>query len=719
MNRGHRPQIWIAACLGLGLGWAAEADAQVIIVDNLDAGFVVTSGTWSTSNTVSGFYGTNYHFSAATGGGPATGAVEWRPNLPVSGEYDVYVYYPASTARPDDATYVVHHAGANTSVVVNQQINGGTWVPLGRFLLLTGPTRRVSLSNQASSGNVIADAVRFVSVANPPLFINAEFSALGGLNVDGRSASLADIDGDGDLDLFFQGAGTAHRLLRNEFMESGSLTFTNITSMIPTADLGPSWSAGWADYDGDGDVDVFVGQSNLGPAGDLLRNDGAAGFSNQSIATGLNDPGFHQNVAWCDIDNDGDLDLILAMEGPELHEIYLQGPPLSFTAVGAAVGFQQPVGTKAYGMAIGDTDGDGDMDIYISTCRSDNNIRNNFYKNQLIETGVLSFIDIADVNGTQFMQNSYHAEFVDFDDDGDLDLLMAGADGQLTKVFRNNGGNQFTDVDTLLGHPLLDNQGGDYNGGRAVDYDHDGDLDLFFHDQRIANGKNQARRLFRNDGNWQFTDVTVEVGLHFANEGAYDSAWGDLDRDGDMDLVAATGSASPERVFLNGASGNGNHWSQIRLVGPAHNTTGVGAALYATIHFATPGQRTLRREANTSAGTFNQSDLPVHFGLGSAERIDALRIVWPNGTVQHLCDLAVDQYRTIHWPQPGDFDANGVVDWTDVAAFGDCLGGPAGDPTPDAAACHDACLGVFDGDHDGDVDLADWQILVLMVDIGA
>ncbi|MCB9865601.1 MAG: VCBS repeat-containing protein [Phycisphaerales bacterium] len=686
---------------------APLAMAQITIVDDSDAGFTVLNGAWATSSTVAGYYGVDYHYLSATGGGGALGAVEWRPNLPSAGDYDVYVYYPSSTARPDDATFTVHHVGGTADVAVNQQIHGGLWVPLGRFAFSAGTGGSVSLTNSASSGNVIADAVRFVSVANPPLFVDASLTALDGLNVDARSASLADIDRDGDLDLLFQGGSGAQQLLRNEFVGGGVVTFTNITAQLPGG-LGPSWSAGWGDYDGDGDVDVFVGQSNLGGSGDVLRNDGAAGFSNQSVATGLDDPGFHQNVAWCDIDNDRDLDLILAMEGPELHEIYLQGPPQTFTAVGAAVGFQQPEGVKAYGMAIGDSDGDGDMDIYISTCRSNNNIRNNFYENQLVETGSLSFVDIADANGTQFMQNSYHAEFVDFDDDGDLDLLMAGADGQRTKIFRNDGGNQFTDVDTLLGHDLLDNRGGDYNGGRAVDYDNDGDLDLFFHDQRVANGRNQARRLFRNDGNWQFTDVTVSAGLDFPNEGAYDSTWGDLDRDGDLDLVAATNTNAPERVFLNTAAGNGNHWLMVRLAGPPDNTTGVGAAVYTTINFGTPQQRTLRREANTSAGTFNQSDLPVHFGLGAADHVDELRVVWPSGVEQRLCAVAADRYIEVHYPTAGDFDGDGDFDLVDLAAFDACLGGPGADPTPATAACAASCLSAFDRDADQDVDLSDW-----------
>ncbi len=501
-------------------------------------------------------------------------------------------------------------------------------------------------------------------------FTDQAATILGGANVDGRSASLADYDNDGDLDLFFQGGSGAQRLYRNNLVGLDTMTFTNVSSTVlpsPTG-LGPSWSAAWGDYNGDGLVDVFIGQSNIGASGDVFRNNSPAQFTNESVAAGLNDPGFHQNVAWSDIDNDRDLDLLIGMEGPEPHEIYLQGPSGQFTPVGAAVGFQQAFGTRGYGMAIGDSDGDGDFDVYISTCRPGGNIQNNFYKNMLMETGSLGFIDIANSNGTQNMTNTYGAEFHDFDDDGDLDLFVVGADQQPSKIYRNNGDNMFTDVDTITGHALLSDVGADLGGARAVDYDNDGDLDLFFHDHLNLPGvSNQARKLYRNDGNWQFTDVTATQGIAAANEGSYDSAWGDVDHDGDQDLIATTGSSVAERIFINDASANGNHWLYVELEGPKDNTTGIGASLYATIHEGTPEERTLRREANTNAGTFNQSDLPVHFGLGTAALIDELRIKWPDGTVQTLLDVAVDQYLTVR--TPGDFNGDFVVDAADLAQW--------------------------------------------------
>jgi hypothetical protein len=519
-------------------------------------------------------------------------------------------------------------------------------------------------------------------------FTNQGTAILGGVDFDTRSVSLGDIDNDGDLDMFFQGAAGAQKLYRNNLIGNGTLTFTNAFELLPSG-LGPSWSAAWGDYNGDGNIDIFVGQSNIGTTGDVLRNNGVSGFSNESVSTGLDDPGFHQNVAWADIDNDRDLDLVIGMEGPEKHEIYLQGSNGSFTPVGAATGFQVAYGTKAYGMALGDTDGDGDIDIYISTCIGGGNIRNNFFENQLAQTGTLSFVDIADTNGTQYMPNSYGSEFIDMDDDGDLDLFMVGADGQNSKIFRNDGGNQFTDVDTITGHALLTNNGGDLNGGKAIDYDNDGDLDLFFHDHNYNSGS--ARKLYRNDGNWQFTDVTAAEGLAEGSRGSYDSAWGDLDRDGDQDLIATTFSGYQERVYISDANANGNHWLYVELTGPSDNTTGLGAAVYATINEGTPEERTLRREANTNAGTFNQSDLPVHFGLGDATLIDVLRIVWPNGRVQQLFDVSIDQYLTVDFGDliDGDLDGDGFVgiadlniilgNWNQTYFSGNAQADPSGD----------------------------------------
>ncbi|MDK2970420.1 MAG: hypothetical protein PWP23_175 [Candidatus Sumerlaeota bacterium] len=478
-------------------------------------------------------------------------------------------------------------------------------------------------------------------------FTENGLALLGTSQGEARSASFADIDNDGDLDLLFNGQQTSRRLYRNELAETGTASFTDVTIAYGLlANDTTGWSAAWADIDGDWDVDVFLGESNLnGATGDLFENRGVEGFADVS-ATTIDDPGFHQNVAWVDIDNDLDLDLVIGMEGPEMHEIYLQEPMGTFTPVGQQVGLHVGFGSKAYGMAIGDADADGDLDIYIATCRAGGDIRNNFFENRLVPDGTLSFIDIADSNGTQFRGNAYASEFADFDDDGDLDLYMTGADGEETKLWRNNGDGTWTDVATLLGKPLLSSPGRDLNGGRAIDYDNDGDLDLCFQEHFIT-GATASHQLYRNDGNWNFTLVSSEEGIDTAGRGGYDSAWGDFDNDGDLDMAASTGSSYNRRFYVSNASTNGNHWLFVRLKGRVPNTRAIGAQLYATVHAGTPQERTLRRDANTNAGAFNQSDVPVHFGLGDASSIDRLEIRWPFGEVTVLTDVAVDRYLTL------------------------------------------------------------------------
>ncbi len=516
-------------------------------------------------------------------------------------------------------------------------------------------------------------------------FTEQRESWLNFFSVTGYSASLADIDNDGDLDLLFAGANVnAQQLFRNNTINVGgtaSKTFTNVTStMWETPSYNTStWSAAWADYNGDGLVDVFVGQNNNGvPRGRLMKNTGA-GFVDVSIETGLSSYGFAQNVAWADMNNDNLLDMVIGMENTEPNTIYLQNSAHQFTPVAPENGISNPVNGRSYGMAIGDADGDGDLDIYMSPCLGDSNVNTPkaYYNNNFIESGAaktLSFSDVSYTNGTQNVSKGYGTEFVDFDNDGKLDLYATGAVGAPTKIYKNLGGGQFIDVDTITGNALLSNTGSDLNGAKAIDYDNDGDLDLFFHDN-TSNTSNV--RLYRNDSipnaanpadRWKFTEVTTAQGITDTGRGAYDGTWGDIDLDGDLDLINPTNNGSSERVYINDASTNGNHWLFVKLHGPGWNTTGVGSSLYATLNAGTPNEVTLRREANTNAGTFNQSDLPVHFGLGAASLVDTLLIRWPDGTAQVLNNLLADQYMSATY-FPGDYNGDNVVDTSDFVVW--------------------------------------------------
>ena len=139
-------------------------------------------------------------------------------------------------------------------------------------------------------------------------------------------------------------------------------------------------------------------------------------------------------------------------------------------------------------MAIGDADGDGDLDIYMSPCLGDAGVPTPkaYYKNNFVESGAaktLSFTDVSYTNGTQNISKGYGAEFVDFDNDGKLDLYATGANAAATKIYKNLGGGQFVRCRyDYRAHVSLEHRYSDLNGSKAIDYDNDGDLDLFFHD---------------------------------------------------------------------------------------------------------------------------------------------------------------------------------------------------------------------------------------------
>jgi hypothetical protein len=221
----------------------------------------------------------------------------------------------------------------------------------------------------------------------------------------------------------------------------------------------------------------------------------------------------------------------------------------------------------------------------------------------------------------------------------------------------------------------------------------------------VANGQNRARALYRNEGGWQFTDVTAAEGLLATNENGFDSTWADFDLDGDQDLMCPNFATWPERFFVSTASTNGNRWLYVRLRGTRPNRTAIGAQLYVTIQAGTPQERTLRRDANTNAGTFNQSDVPVHFGLGSATVIDSLRIVWPNRAVKTMHNVGINQYLTL--VVPGDLDADGDIDLVDHVGWVACLSGPGAAPIPAPPLTVQQCVAAFDFDGDNDVDLSD------------
>ncbi len=304
--------------------------------------------------------------------------------------------------------------------------------------------------------------------------------------------------------------------LIGSFSEADSLTGVNASSVA------------WGDYDSDGDLDfLLTGNSDDGFISKIYRNDGEYGFIEDTV-TSL--PGVSSSsVAWGDYDNDGDLDFLLtgdSDDGP-ISKIYQNNAVNGFADINAGL-----IGVKNSSVAWGDYDNDGDLD-FLLTGESDQGSISKIYQNNAVN----GFIDIqAGLIGVKKSSVAWG----DYDNDGDLDILLTGYspdDGRVSKIYCNNGGGSFTDIDAGL-------PGLDYSSVAWGDFDNDEDLDL------ILTGNSNGVRIssiYRNDGAGDF--IATDDVLEGVDNSAV--AWGDYDSDGNLDLL------------LTGKLTNGNNVSII------------------------------------------------------------------------------------------------------------------------------------------------------------
>lgn len=428
-----------------------------------------------------------------------------------------------------------------------------------------------------------------------------------------RSIAVAwgDYDGDGDLDLFVPNYTAENRLYRN----NGNGTFTDVAVATGVNDGSHSQSAAWGDYDNDGDLDLYVTR-DVNEANRLFRNDGS-GFTDVGPASGTADTRPSLGAAWADYNRDGDLDLFVANNNAE-NRLYRNNGDGTFSDVAAATGVND--GGLSVSPAWGDYDNDGDLDLYVTRGVNESN---RLFRN---DGGV--FNDVGSASGTGDTRNSVGAAWGDYDNDGDLDLFVANWMAE-NRLYRNQGAGTFIDVAVAMGV----NDGGASRCPAWGDYDNDGDLDLY-----VTHWVNETDRLFRNDGSG-FTDVGPASGTSDIHP-SVGAAWADYDQDGDLDLYVAN-DAQPNKLYRNNAVGPLNHWLQVRLVGVQSNRAGIGAR----VRIKRGGVSQIRE---IQGGSYlSQNSLAAEFGLGISTVVDSLVIHWPSGIVWHTTGVAADQRLTV------------------------------------------------------------------------
>ena len=491
----------------------------------------------------------------------------------------------------------------------------------------------------------------------------------------GSGGALFDFDNDGDLDLYLvQGnslsasaeSGPKNRLYRNDV---GG--FVDITTSANVGDTGYGLGAVAADYDSDGYRDLYV--TNLGK-NVLYRNNGDGTFTDVTEDAQVDCPLLSASAAFADIDRDGDLDLYVcnyveyALEtdipcyykntlriycGPnEYHGIadvlYRNNGDGTFTDITKAAGVYEPT-TRGLGVVFTDVDNDGWVDIYVANDMSPNtlfiNQRDGTFREEGVSRGVA-------YNGDGIANGSMGIDAGDYDNDGDIDLWVSNFALEANCLMQNDGDGYFEDMtfDTNLADPSFYALG---FGTRFIDFDNDGWLDLIVGNghiwdnvKRIDAKQSYAQpvQLFRNHGSTLqnqvgFTEITAEAGLDKTPYVVRGMLFGDIDTDGDVDIVLC--QSNRPAVILSNEIGGENAWLTVKLVGADGNTDAIGAQ----VQLETDGM-TLLREVICGASYLSGNDLRLSFGLGNASRIENIRIRWHNGDVQQLGKVPIRQVVT-------------------------------------------------------------------------
>ena len=302
---------------------------------------------------------------------------------------------------------------------------------------------------------------------------------------------------------------------------------------LPTGLQGRNMDARPGDIDQDGDLDLVVAQE-FGP-NIILLNDGTGQFTNASAARLPQVVHDSEDIGLADFDGDNDLDLIFVSEDDQTNEFYLNDGTGHFTAAHNRI----PVSGTSNAVLAADVDGDEDIDILIG------NAGQNVL---LLNDGTGHFEDVTGVQYPASGGTTQDLELGDIDNDGDPDLIVANEESN--QLLLNNGNGFFTDVTETQ----LPNTNGETREADFGDIDGDGDLDLFFANVAFQTGPPQ-NRLLLNDGNGFFTDVT-ETHIPQETKNTADADFIDLDADGDLDMVLANAFGGNYQVYYNDGTGH-------------------------------------------------------------------------------------------------------------------------------------------------------------------
>jgi enediyne biosynthesis protein E4 len=492
----------------------------------------------------------------------------------------------------------------------------------------------------------------------------------------GAGGAFLDYDNDGWQDIFLVNSmdwpeAKKRRSFSALYHNNKDGTFTDVTQQVGLGVEMYGIGVAVADYDNDGNDDIFV--TCVG-ANHLFRNLGNGKFADVTARAGLNEPGFSTSAAWFDYDNDGKLDLFVGryvewsvqadlfctLDGknktyctPQTYkgqssQLYRNRGNGTFENVTARAGVNDSAG-KTLGVALLDFDDDGWMDLFVANDTEPNKLYRNNHNGTFTDNAVIAGVAFSEA-GTA--RAGMGVDAADYDGSGKQSVVIGNFTNESIALYHNDGSGLFTDEAAASGIGKVSAQSLTF-ACFFFDYNLDGLLDVFAANGHVSDDISvvqptvkyaQPPHLFQNNGKKKFQEVTAKLGkaLNRAIVGR-GAAYGDYDNDGDLDLLITTNNG-PARLLRND-NANQNDVLRVRTIGAKSNRNGIGAKVVVK----TSKGKTLFAMVRTGSSYCSQSELPLVFGLGKPEEGTTLtiEITWPGNQKDRIADVKPNQIVTI------------------------------------------------------------------------